>query len=172
MHHRFVWFLAFLASALALPAGAQGTPVGRRNLLSVNPLGIPFEYFALEYESVVRAPFTLGLGASYLGPDDFTYATVEVKARLYPNEEAPKGFSTGLSFGFTHVSEDDAGDDRSDTLPTLGVIVDYNWLLGKTKRFLVGAGVGAKRLFGGDSDDFDDVNFGYPTIRFQIGIVF
>ena len=63
------------------------------------------------------------------------------------------------------------GGENSATRPTIAVIADYNWLLGKSKRVLVGAGVGAKRIFGSESN-FSNINFAYPTGRFQIGMIF
>lgn len=166
------WVAVTLATVLAaIPAAAQA-PV-RRNLLSINPLGIPFEYFSGEYERNVSGLTTFGLQASYLNIDDGSYSTVEAKVRFYPNEEAPTGFSLGLATGITRVSEDryngTSSENVSETRPTIAVIVDYNWVLGKAKRVIVGGGVGAKRLIG-SSGDFLDIETAYPTARFQIGV--
>ena len=84
--------------------------------------------------------------------------------------------SVGMSAGLTRVRAEEfdgtGGRERnSETRPSLGVIVDYNWILGRTRRFVVGTGVGAKRIFGLD-DDFIDANVGYPTARFQVGFLF
>jgi hypothetical protein len=107
--------------------------------------------------------------------DDESYATLEGKVRFYPNEEAPKGFSVGLSGGLTRLTGEVYNgvdfDRTSETRPTVGVVIDYNWILGKTRRFVVGAGVGAKRILGA-SGDIIDVETGYPTARFQIGFLF
>ena len=63
-------------------------------------------------------------------------------------------------------------DTKQDkTYPSIGVYVDYNWLLGKNNRFYVGTGVGAKRILG-DRDEFDDAPFVYGTARFLIGVAF
>ena len=167
-----------LAAAILLPvatAGAQEPE--RRNVLSLNPLGIPFEYISGEYERMITGLTTFGLQGSFLSVDEGSYSTMEAKVRFYPNEEWPKGFSIGLAAGVTRVSEDrfnsNLGRDvrESETLPTAAVIVDYNWILGKAKRVIVGGGVGAKRLIGA-SGDFIDVNTAYPTARFQIGVRF
>jgi hypothetical protein len=60
---------------------------------------------------------------------------------------------------------------QDKTSPSIGVYVDYNWLLGKSNRFFVGTGVGAKRILG-ERDDFDDAPFVYGTARFLIGVAF
>lgn len=161
------------AAGASRAMGQSPAAVGYRNVLSINPLGIPFEYFSVEYERALTGLTSLGLTGSYLGWGDGSYSTTEAKLRFYPNEEGPKGFSVGLSAGITRVAEERFQDsDFSESRPTLGVIIDYNWLLGKTKRFVVGTGLGAKRIFGANDDDFSDLNLAYPTARFQIGLRF
>lgn len=159
----------------ATPSRAQDPAPARRTVITLNPLGIPFEYFSGEFERIVTGLTTVGITGSYLGFDDESYATLEGKLRFYPNEEAPKGFSVGLSGGFTRLEGDEWNGTESvrtsETRPTIGVIVDYNWILGRTRRFLVGAGLGAKRILGA-SGDIIDVNVGYPTARFQMGFLF
>jgi hypothetical protein len=56
--------------------------------------------------------------------------------------------------------------------PSVGIQLEYSWLLGATRRFYVGGGLGAKMLFF-DEDDFDDdVIARYPTGRLAIGFAF
>lgn len=170
-----------MASALALLALAASEATAqdgvRRSVLSLNPLGIPFEYISGEYEHMVSGLVSYGLQGSFLSVNRGSYASVEAKIRAYPNEEWPKGFSIGLAAGVTRLSEDRTNyetnreETESETLPTMAVIVDYNWILGKAQRVIVGTGVGAKRLIGASSD-FIDLNTAYPTARFQIGIRF
>lgn len=163
--------LATAAVVLAAPLHAQA-PRAERTMISLNPLGLPFKYVSGEIEQKLTGIATLGGSVSYLDVDDNSYTSFEAKLRLYPNEEAFKGFSIGIAGGITRVSESYTNSpDRSSTAPTIAVIADYNWLLGKSKRVLVGTGVGAKRIFG-DDDEFIDVNFAYPTARFQIGVIF
>jgi hypothetical protein len=168
--------LTLAATAPALQA--QAAPAPRRNALTINPLGIPFEYVSAEYERVVSAGFTLGVGASHLGIDDGSYTTGELKGRYYPNEEAMRGFSVGLAAGITRVGDRESVcdafacrdlDRRFETRPTLAVMVDYNWMLGRSKRFVVGTGLGAKRIFTDDSN-WSGPPVAYPTARLQLGI--
>lgn len=156
----------------AAPLGAQAPRVNN-TAISINPLGLPFEWFSAELEQKASRMVSVGASFSYFGLiDDVSYLSVDGKVRLYPNEEALRGFSIGISMGLARVSEDYSDQsDRSESAPTVGVVADYNWMLGRTKRFLVGAGVGAKRILG-DSDDFNDASFTYPTLRFQVGMLF
>lgn len=165
---------AVLALA-ALPAAVHAQVAGpqRRSVFSINPLGIPFEYFSAEFERSVTNLASLGVTGSWLDIGDGEYTTAEVKLRFYPNEEWPNGFSLGLAGGVTRVSETQfQAPDRTETRPTIAVIVDYNWLIGKSERILVGVGVGAKRILGASGDDYNDVLIAYPTARFQVGLTF
>ena len=157
-------------------AAAQTSTPTRRTAFAINPLGIPFEIVSVELESAVHDAFTIAGNFSYFSPDDdFTRASFELKGRLYPNERAPGGFSVGVGLGAAKTRETFSTggvETKPDkTYPSIGVYVDYNWLLGKNNRFYVGTGVGAKRILG-DRDVFDDALFVYPTARFVIGVAF
>ena len=147
----------------------------RSRVFAINPLGIPFEIVSVEFEAALHDAFTLAGNFSYFSPDDYTRSSFEVKGRLYPNEQAPRAFSVGLGLGMVNTRENvvrnEAEVKQDETHPSIGVYVDYNWLLGKRNRFFVGAGFGAKRILG-ESDDFDDAPFVYGTARFLIGVAF
>jgi hypothetical protein len=179
MRLRFRSLIAVVLALALLPfTGAAQDPVPpQRSLITLNPLGIPFEYFSGEFESRLSAIASAGLSVSYLGRSgNDAYMSVEGKFRFYPNEEWPRGFSIGLSTGLTR-REDENYDfegnpiSESETRPTIGVIIDYNWLLGRTDRFIVGVGLGAKRILG-STNEFIDFPDGYPTARFQVGFLF
>lgn len=146
----------------------------RSRVLAINPLGIPFEVVSVEFEAALQGAFTMAGNFSYFSPDDYTRTSFELKGRLYPNEEAPRAFSVGLGVGAVNTREhvDLVGGRvlRDKTHPSIGVYVDYNWLLGRSDRFFVGTGLGAKRILG-DSDEFD-APFVYGTARFLIGVAF
>jgi len=184
-------FSALLAAAFA-PASAQSIaplstktgPLGpqpaataesRSRAFTINPLGIPFEVVSVEFEGALHDAFTLAGNFSYFSPDEYTRSSVEVKGRLYPNEQAPRAFSVGLGLGAVNTRENLEVDGtlvkQDKTHPSIGVYVDYNWLLGKRNRFFVGTGLGAKRILG-ESDDFDEAPFVYGTARFLIGVAF
>jgi len=160
------------------PAIAQppnGSSESRSRVFAINPLGIPFEIVSVEFEAALHDAFTLAGNFSYFSPDEFTRSSFEVKGRLYPNEQAPRGFSVGVGLGAVNTRENTGFNgvvtkqDKTD--PSIGVYIDYNWLLGKSDRFFVGSGFGAKRILG-DDDDFDDAPFVYGTARFLIGVAF
>ena len=72
-----------------------------------------------------------------------------------------RGFSVGLSGGFLRYSSRGGPTDAqrvASIAPTLGVVVDYNWMLGVNRRFLVGTGVGAKRVLARRRADRADVD--------------
>jgi hypothetical protein len=176
--NRFVSRAAVAIAALlvsATVAAGQASSQTRRTAFAINPLGIPFEIVSVELESAVHDAFTIAGNFSYFSPDEFTRSSFEVKGRLYPNERAPGGFSVGFGLGGVNTRENisiGGVDTKQDkTYPSIGVYVDYNWLLGKNNRFYVGTGVGAKRILG-DRDDFDDAPFVYGTARFLIGVAF
>ncbi len=169
---RFLAVAASLAVIDVSVVSAQSAPAKEYgSLLSINPLGLPFKYVSAESESRVTKMVTLGGTVSWLSVSDGSYLSLDAKLRIYPNEEAPKGFSIGVGAGATRITGNDIDGETSATRPTVSVVADYHWLLGKNKRFLVGAGVGAKRIFG-DDVGFSGINFAYPTARFQVGGLF
>ncbi len=185
--------LAFALAAFPLGTRAQGTSTRepqqtaaeslatapRLNLILVNPFGVVFNIFNGEYEHVMSRSASVGLAATYYSPQRYTYLTGEVKARYYPSEHAPDGFSVALSGGVTHETTPHfcyAGNDGSNGCPgassdrpTLGFELDYNWLLGPARHFTIGAGIGAKRFFG--TKTYDSID-GLPTARLALGVAF
>jgi hypothetical protein len=169
--------LLFVSSSTVHAQASSGAAVApdtaRRNLVVINPFGVVFSFLSGEYEHALSRSATVGLAGTYNAPSDFTYVTSEVKMRYYPSEHAPDGFSVALSAGMTHVSGDilcfDVCDNSPTNRPTAGFELDYNWLLGPSRRFAVGAGLGAKRLFGSKTSGSDDA---LPTARVVLGMAF
>lgn len=184
MFRRFALALALALVAAATPVAAAraqdaGTPA-KRQVLSVQPISAVLTVYAAEYERAFSPVFTFGLGATGWFPDEFSYTSMDVKVRYYPQEVPLSGFSFGGSVGFTRVSEefdefdDINGDGESETVsgPSAGVVIDYGWLLGRRRSFYVGLGAGAKVLFVDDDEFSDDVLVRYPTARLSIGYAF
>lgn len=170
-----------------------------RSLVGFNPLGIPFDIASVEFETLVQQGITFGVAGSYVMWDDDEgdagerYTSVDLKGRYYPGEVALRDFSVGLSLGLTNYSEriydftvcnptptnpnpcPNGAPSRRESLvtPTIGVLVDYNFMLGAERRFVVGTGIGAKRLLkhGSDIEGFDPPR-AYPFGRFAIGLAF
>lgn len=193
-------FALFTACLFAAPVSAQGSIPAYRSLVGFNPLGIPFDIVSVEFETLVQQGMTFGLSGNYVAWDDDDeydgggqrWTSFDVKGRYYPGEIVLRGFSVGLSLGVTKYSErvfdrciptpsnpspcsSGPPPSRRESLstPTIGVLVDYNFLIGAQRRFLVGTGVGAKRLLKRDSDvaGFDPPR-AYPFARFAIGLAF
>jgi hypothetical protein len=178
--------LAAVAAPLAAPVAAQ-TPAPAvdigpwRQSVGVNALALPFGLFSAEYEAALASPgFTIGLGGSWLTTGDDRNAWVEGKALFYPGERPFRGFSVGLTAGVHSARNDNAlicdfgcsnRQRTTQTAPTAGVLVSYDWLLGRQEKFRVGLGVGAKRVLR-DVDSNDPLAQVYPDGRFIIGVVF
>jgi hypothetical protein len=154
----------------------QQVSPSRSRVFSINPLGVPFEIVSVEFEGALQGAFSLAGNLSYFSAgDEYTRSSLELKGRLYPNEQAPRAFSVGFGLGAVntreYVNEATERTLLDKTYPSIGVYVDYNWLLGRSDRFFVGAGLGAKRILG-DSDEFEDAPFVYGSARFLIGVAF
>ena len=182
MTSRIVRSLALVSAlvAAAAPAHAQSTPLTPeqpyRQTIAVNAVALPFGMYSADFERALSTGITLGVGGSYVDWIDSkdSDAWFDVKALYYPGEEALKGFAVGLTAGYHQASEDTdlfGGSLRKDGAPTLGVVMDYNWLLGKRHRFLVGVGLGAKRVLK-DLDDDSALTPVLPSGRFSIGLAF
>jgi hypothetical protein len=189
---------ALMGAALLSPAaraqdrGASIYPPPYRAIVGLNPLGIPFEIGSIEVEGVVLPGVSLGAAASYsaLGDDDdggqsegdARYTSGDLKVRYYPSEVALRGFGVGLGLGVTRYSKvvnvGTPGSPQvfrreSVTGPTISVLADYNFLLGARQRFVVGTGIGAKRLLAPEEDrDRADAPRAYAFLRFVLGIAF
>ena len=118
----------------------------------------------------------MALGGSLWEIGDFGYRSLDAKLRFYPNGEALRGFSVAGTAGYTHVRAEDSFICFEDCTTagdaiTLGVDLNYQWLLGRTRSFALTLGGGAKRLFytGGSTID---ASIGIPTVRFSIGYAF
>jgi hypothetical protein len=178
-------FRAFVASGLVLlcapglRAQSSLVPIPNLTYIGINPLGIPFDIGSIELESAVAAGVTLGGLASFTDFEDNRFTSFDFKVRYYPGDIVLKGFSAGLSIGYLRYSnittDDFTGATTRETLsaPTIGVLADYNWMLGRSQRFLVGTGIGAKRILASSADrDRVDIPRAYPTVRFIVGFAF
>ena len=185
---------ALVASAVALaaPLAAQtpAPPTGEigpwRQAVAVNALAIPFGLFSGEYEVALPSPgFTVGIGGSWLTTGDDRNSWIEAKAHYYPGERPFRGFAVGLTAGVHSARNqgdedcsspfgcvDDARPFRTETAPTLGVIVNYDWLIGRQERFRIGLGLGAKRVLRDVGPNNGVLEQVYPDGRFVLGVAF
>lgn len=166
--------------AFGKPIAAQATnsqarvPIPYTSYLSLNPLGIPFDIFSVEGETGIAQGMTVGASISHTEIDNQRYSSGDFKFRYYPSEIVLKGFSIGASVGVLRYSDMVNGADRATIdSPTIGLLLDYNWLLGATHRFVIGTGVAAKRILAG-SEDRAKVDLGRAQLsaRFTVGVAF
>lgn len=169
---------AVLLAAATSPLGAQSAATPRTTVLSVQPLGLIFEFFSAEIEHALKPSMTVGLGGSYWNGTGvgIRYTSGDLKLRYYPEGRALQGFAFGGQVGYTSItgqstSPSTATSEATVSGPTIGVGLDYNWLLGASNAFYVGLGLGAKRLFV-NTKDVEDVSGGYPTARVSVGYAF
>jgi len=180
-----------MATVTASTAGAQ-TGEGVRpvrhyiGVLGLNPLGIPFDIFAVEGEGVVSPGITVAGAVSYVAPSETRFTSGDVKVRYYPGEVALDGFSVGLGAGVTRLSDLDYREctmtgtmfecqypRATITAPTVSVLADYNFLLGQRRRFFVGTGVGAKRLVASrEKRDIVDAPRAWVFAKFLVGLAY
>lgn len=172
--------LAVVATPVAAQQGPQmitfngrEVPI-RENLVSVNPLGLVFEYFSGEIEHAMSRSASIAVTGSYASPFDVTYTSLDVIGRYYPSEAGLRGFSIGPTVGYTHVG-DDVGcfggcSTNSTNAFTAGIQIDYSWILGPSQHFGIELGLGAKRLFyQGSAGNGSDA---LPTGRISVGYAF
>jgi hypothetical protein len=176
----FVSRCLVIGAVLGLASTASAQPAAsNRTLIALNPLGIPFDVFQAEIERSLDGGTTVGAVVSYVDVDRKRNRTVDLKWRYYPAEGALSRFSTGISVGYTNFNRDvfrepDFRQERGSlNAATVGVIVDYNWVHGSRRRFVVGTGVGAKRvLASADTRAPFNVERAYLTGRFVIGLLY
>ena len=186
--------LASAAVTLVAPLAAQPSAplpgdIGPwRQAIAVNALAIPFGLFSGEYEVALPSPgFSVGIGGSWLTTGDDRNSWLEAKAHYYPGERPFRGFAVGLTAGVHSARnrgdfvscdnpfnpcDDDSRPFRTATAPTLGVIVNYDWLIGRQERFRIGLGLGAKRTLRDVGPDNGVLEQVYPDGRFVLGVAF
>jgi hypothetical protein len=157
------------------PACAQRgrIPIPTQTYIGFNPLGLPANVFTLELENAVSSGITVGAVGSYIDFDHWRYTTADFKVRYYPSEVVLRGFAIGASAGVTRYSNVVGDARQSLSAPTAGILLDYNWLLGRSERFLVGTGIGAKRVLASASErQRVRVDYATVTTRLILGFAF
>lgn len=176
--------------ATQLPARPRVT-----RTLSTGPLALPFGVASAEFEQAVgRRGLAVGVGAftTFTGEPEVAndggsqrFQSLQAKLKYYPREDGLRGFSVGVTGGVAYERElrtrfsgiDANGRETvysetyaARTAPTIGATVDYNFLLGRQRRFLLGLGFGTRRALGGSRGD----PMGEPLIdgRLQVGLGF
>ena len=179
MRNRVLILAAMAVMPLAAASAQQvPAPAAPHNVISIQPLNAVFTAYSAEYERQTGAAVTLGVGGTFFnigdGIDEVTFKSADFKLRYYPNGTALMGFSFGGTAGFTSVSGTSFdGTKESASGPSLGVLLEYQWLLGVKHNFSVALGVGAKAVFVKDNQiTSQDFAAKYPTARVSVGFAF
>jgi len=168
-HLRSASFVVTLlvATALTPTQGSSQVVEGDRTyeqVVSANPFGILLEFFNAEYERVLTASTTVGIGGSYWNRDD-NYRNADVFWRFYLEENPLEGWAFGTKLGLTNVPDE-------GTFFGIGFDLNRSWLMGPNDNFYIGAGFGLKRLLGTGDDEEMDLRY-IPTIRVvNVGVAF
>jgi hypothetical protein len=179
---RLTWLVVLFVISRSMAAQTpvrevrQGTliPIPYRTFIAFDPSIVVFDFGSLELESAVAPGVTIGGVGSYTTFDNNRYASGDLNVRYYPGEVVLRGLSFGLSGGVLRYSGHDSVDARQTiTVPTIGILAHYNWLLGTARRFVVGTGVGAKRVLASEDERRKvDLSRAYLTGRFVVGYAF
>jgi hypothetical protein len=179
MRHLLKATLAFVLVAALPSAGIAQNE--RNSLVAINPFGIPFDIIQVEYERRTGGAASVGGIASYTDIDDDRRTTFDMKVRYYPAADVFNRLSAGLSLGYTRFStlhfdcsfSSCFESRRALSAPTVGVLLDYNWVQGRERRFVVGIGAGAKRILASEeARERVDIGRAQFTGRFVVGLKF
>jgi hypothetical protein len=175
-------FFAAASLCCAAPALAQTGSRDFRQALGTNFIAIPFGVFSVDYE---RAVGDMGLGGLTYADNGERISWGQAKVKYYPAESSLRGFALGLTAGMMSARTRDlfcpepfggncVDETRTESSPTLGVVIDYNWLLGKRQRLLLGIGAGARRVLKDVDENANDspLEQVYPDGRFTVGFAF
>ena len=104
------------------------------------------------------------------------FTTFDFKVRYYPGEVVLRGFSVGVTLRLSQLQHAQQVRRRHPgplSAPTIGLIADYNWLLGRGAAVSRRHGRGRKRVLA-TSDDRDRVGLDRAvfTARFTVGLAF
>jgi hypothetical protein len=178
MRNRVLILVAAALAPFTAVSAQQLTAASPGNVFSIQPLNAMFTAYSAEYERKIGGAATVGVGGTYFnigdGVDEVSFKSGDVKLRYYPNGSALMGFSFGGTAGFTSVTGTDFnGAEESVSGPTIGILLEYQWLLGVQKNFSVALGAGAKAVFVKDNTiTSNDFTTRYPTVRVSVGYAF
>src|ERR1051325_534962 len=156
---------------------AQPTPalvsIPSRTYIGFNPIGLPADIGTSEIENAIAPGIPVGGVASYIDVSDRRFTTFDFKIRYYPWEIVLRDYSIGGSIGYTKFSNIVQTVRQELSAPTIGIILDRNWVYGRGQHFIIGTGVGAKRVLASSDDRARaDVSRAVVTGRLIIGFAF
>lgn len=166
-------FAAAVSVLFAAPAAAQATEPAapfRRNLITANPIAILADYYNAEFERALTDVASVALAGERSTVEDTDLTALDLRFRYYPQAQMFSGLALGGSLGYASYTEDEGFSTNTPngpmydvreverSGPTLGLQVDYSWLLGRDRRLYLGIGFGLRRLLTGGESSRDDGN--------------
>src|SRR6476661_1227413 len=99
--------LAIAAPAVTSAQGLRDLPAStgsdsKGHIISTNPFLPLFGFFSAEYEQRVKDNVSFAIAGSHLDFDN-RYTNLDVKLRLYPNDQALEGFGIAASLGVARI---------------------------------------------------------------------
>jgi hypothetical protein len=148
-------------------------PIPSRTYIGFNPIGLPADIGSVEVENAIAPGITVGGVGSYTDVDQHRFTTFDFKIRYYPGEVVLRDYSIGGTLGYTRFSNVVSGTRESLSAPTVGIVFDRNWIYGRGQHFVVGTGVGAKRVLASTAErKRADVDRAVVTARLVLGFAF
>ncbi len=177
---RILLALALVAGGRSLKAQAASAPpptgliaIPSRTYIGFNPIGLPADIASVEIENAIAPGITVGGVGSYTDVTDHRFTTFDFKIRYYPGEVVLRDYSIGGTFGYTRFSNVIDGTRQALSAPTMGIIFDRNWIYGQGQHFVVGTGIGAKRVLASTAErDRSGVDRAVVTARLVLGFAF
>ena len=176
--------LVAAAPALAQPSPRVVTvPEGPAHVFTVNPFFLLAGWIAVEYEQRLSPSLSLGGGFNHTEYSDDRYTDFDFKARLYASEHALRGLSIGLSLGGSSINIANyeictpafGGCNiplkRTISSPSIGIELNYQWLLGSSRHTAIAVGFGGKRFLASD-ETLRGTGRVIPTFRLGLGYGF
>jgi hypothetical protein len=100
-----------------------------------------------------------------------TFTSTEIRLRYYPAGVALQGFLLGGAIGLSNVKGTSRSlIDQSQTAPSIGLMLEYQQLLGQKRGLSLALGVGARAVFvGKDEITSPEFRARHPTARVSVG---
>lgn len=157
---------------------ADPSPVGVRQILSINPVLPILGFIQGEYEARLQDNLSFAVAGSYSEFDNVRYTNLDAKLRLYPQERGMSGLGLAAGLGTGSMKREAvycadrlARDERcrlTENAPTFSVEGHYQWLLGTRHSTAITLGGGIKRYFVSDANDYGIQRI-LPTLRLTVG---
>lgn len=160
-----------LTGCIALRAQSAAPESGPLTV-SVNTLGVISLNPTLDLEYALTSSWSVA-GTAWYEVRDVRDRWAQLRLSWYPGGVIQSKLGLSLTGGVHRAwpEEDSAFEESSDTAPTLGMLAQYSWRLGSSKRTFLSVVVGAKKCLS-DSKKDSPLESGYAEGRLNLGRIF